>query len=87
MSTVIDAVFSHRIKPGMEDRFQSHLDKVLPVTEAKEPYVLGYEIFLQPGHLGTDLGESLTQPLGAIGRHHPSLHHPWPPDASAPRGA
>ncbi|MFI0730354.1 hypothetical protein ACH4S9_15255 [Streptomyces sp. NPDC021225] len=31
---------------------------------------------LQPGHLGIDLGELLTQPLGAIGQHHPSLHHP-----------
>ncbi|MGW3027463.1 hypothetical protein [Streptomyces sp. NPDC001221] len=31
---------------------------------------------LQPGHLRIDLGELLAQPLGAIGQHHPSLHHP-----------
>ncbi|TDD34656.1 putative quinol monooxygenase [Saccharopolyspora elongata] len=45
MSGVIDALFSYRIKPGMEDRYQAYLDKVLPVTEAQESYVLGYEIF------------------------------------------
>jgi quinol monooxygenase YgiN len=45
MSTAIDALFNYRIKPGMEDRYQAYLDKVLLVTEAKEPYVLGYEIF------------------------------------------
>jgi quinol monooxygenase YgiN len=45
MSTEINNYFSYRIKPGMEERFQAYLDKVLPVTEAQEPYVLSYEIF------------------------------------------
>lgn len=45
MSEAVDALFGYRIKPGMEDRFQAYLDKVLPVTEAREPYVLAYEIF------------------------------------------
>ncbi|WP_405427558.1 putative quinol monooxygenase [Streptomyces erythrochromogenes] len=36
------------MKPGMEDRFQASMEKVLPVTEAREPYVLGYEIFQAP---------------------------------------
>ncbi|QSE90771.1 antibiotic biosynthesis monooxygenase [Rhodococcus pseudokoreensis] len=42
---MIDALFSYRVRPGMEDRYQAYLDKVFPITEAEEPYVLGYEIF------------------------------------------
>ncbi|MFE3060477.1 putative quinol monooxygenase [Nocardia sp. NPDC059239] len=42
---MIDALFSYNVKPGMEDRYQAYLDKVFPITEAEEPYVLGYEIF------------------------------------------
>jgi len=45
MSTEIHNYFSYRVKPGMEERFQAYLDKVLPVTEAQEPYILSYEIF------------------------------------------
>jgi quinol monooxygenase YgiN len=39
----ITLLFSYRVHD--EDRFQSYLDKVLPVTEADEPYMLAYEIF------------------------------------------
>ncbi|WP_405814443.1 antibiotic biosynthesis monooxygenase [Streptomyces sp. NBC_01390] len=46
--TVVYALFHYRVKPGMEDRFQDYLAKVLPVTEAQEPYILGYEIFQAP---------------------------------------
>ena len=42
-----DTIFRYRIKPGQEERFQSYLDKVLPVTEAQEPYVLEFELFRQ----------------------------------------
>ena len=36
--------FRYRVKPGQEDRYQSYLDKVLPVTERDEPYITEYEI-------------------------------------------
>lgn len=42
MST-IDALFGYRVTD--DARFQQYLDKVFPITEADEPYVLGYEIF------------------------------------------
>jgi quinol monooxygenase YgiN len=45
MSTQIDNFFSYRVKPGMEERYESYLNKVLSVTETQEPYVLSYEIF------------------------------------------
>jgi quinol monooxygenase YgiN len=45
VSGKVDTLFVYRIKPGMEERFQQYQDKVLPVTRAREPYVLEYEIF------------------------------------------
>ncbi|WP_432013578.1 putative quinol monooxygenase [Streptomyces cucumeris] len=48
MSDVVYSLFHYRVKPGMEDRFQDYLTKVLPVTEAQESYVLSYEIFQAP---------------------------------------
>ncbi|MBA4025091.1 MAG: hypothetical protein C0482_22275 [Gordonia sp.] len=45
MSTTVQALFTYRVKPGCEEQFQSYIDKVFPVTEANEPYVVGYEIF------------------------------------------
>lgn len=39
----VDALFNYRVTD--QARYQSYLDKVLPVTQDDEPYVLGYEIF------------------------------------------
>jgi quinol monooxygenase YgiN len=51
----------------MESRFQSYLDKVLPVTEAEEPYVLGYEIF--QGDDGTYYQHERYESEDAIWKH------------------
>lgn len=39
----ITLIFSYRVHD--EALFQSYLEKVLPVTETDEPYMLAYEIF------------------------------------------
>jgi len=39
----VDTIFSFKVKD--EELFKSYLDKVLPVTENEEPYVLLYDIF------------------------------------------
>jgi quinol monooxygenase YgiN len=44
MSNQIENLFHYRIKSGMEEQYQAYLDKVLPVTQAQEPYILAYEI-------------------------------------------
>lgn len=41
--TAITLFFTYRVHD--EALFQSYLEKVLPVTEADEPYMLAYEIF------------------------------------------
>ena len=46
-TTQIDLLFRYRVKEGGESRFQEYLEKVPPLTEAEEPYVLEYEIFVQ----------------------------------------
>ena len=53
MSTQIDSFFSYRVKPGMEERYESYLNKVLSFTETQEPYVLSYEIFRGRGSNST----------------------------------
>ncbi|ROS60005.1 hypothetical protein EDF42_3386 [Curtobacterium sp. PhB172] len=40
---IVDALFNYRVTD--EARYQQYLDKVLPVTEKDEPYVLSYQIF------------------------------------------
>ncbi|MFF7006448.1 hypothetical protein ACFY9Y_08060 [Streptomyces fimicarius] len=45
MNTQVENLFRYRIKSGMEDRYQAYVDKVLPVTQSQEPYVLKYGIF------------------------------------------
>ncbi|MER5915735.1 antibiotic biosynthesis monooxygenase family protein [Streptomyces sp. NPDC001982] len=66
MSEKIDALFTYRIKPGMEERFQAYLDKMLPVIEA-EPYVLEYEIF--QGDDGTYYQHERFENEAAMWRH------------------
>ncbi|MET7540313.1 hypothetical protein [Streptomyces sp. NPDC005507] len=44
MSNEIENLFHYRVKSGMEERYQAYVNKVLPLTQAQEPYVLGYEI-------------------------------------------
>lgn len=41
--SAITLIFSYRVTD--EKRFQGYLEKVLPVTEADEPYMLAYEIY------------------------------------------
>jgi quinol monooxygenase YgiN len=41
----VDMFFRYTVKAGQQERYQAYLDKVLPVTEAQEPYILEYEIF------------------------------------------
>lgn len=41
----LDLVFHFRVKPGMEDRYQQAMDRMLPVIEVQEPYVLAYNIY------------------------------------------
>lgn len=41
--TAITLIFSYKVHD--ETLFQSYLEKVLPVTEADEPYMLAYEIY------------------------------------------
>ncbi|MGO4249912.1 hypothetical protein AB4Y87_22135 [Paenarthrobacter sp. RAF54_2] len=41
--TAITLIFSYTVHD--KALFQSYLEKVLPVTEADEPYILAYEIF------------------------------------------
>ncbi|MFJ9375047.1 putative quinol monooxygenase [Streptomyces sp. NPDC101455] len=67
MSDVVYAIFKYRVKPGMEGRFQDYLDKVLPVTEAQEPYVLGYEIFQAPD--GTYFQHEYYENEAAVWKH------------------
>lgn len=43
MTTTVDALFAYRVTD--EARFAEYTAKVFPLTEADEPYVLGYEIF------------------------------------------
>jgi hypothetical protein len=43
VDTAITLIFSYRVSD--EQRFQDYLDKVFPVTEADEPYMLEYEIY------------------------------------------
>lgn len=64
MST-IDALFSYRVTD--EARFQQYVDKVFPVTEADEPYVLSYEIFR--GSDGTYYQHELYADEDAIWKH------------------
>jgi quinol monooxygenase YgiN len=67
VSTGIDALFTYRIKPGKQEVFQSYLDKVLPVTEAEEAYVLSYEIF--QGDDGTYYQHERYESEDAIWKH------------------
>lgn len=43
----IDCLYRYSVKPGKEAVFQSYIDKVFPVTEKEEPYVLEYSISKQ----------------------------------------
>ena len=61
----VDALFNYRVTD--QARFQSYLDKVLPVTQADEPYVLGYEIF--EGADGSYYQHELYEDEAAIGKH------------------
>ncbi|WP_328413177.1 hypothetical protein OG542_21945 [Streptomyces violaceus] len=40
MSTQIENLFHYRVKSGMEEQYQACLDKILPVTQEQEPYIL-----------------------------------------------
>lgn len=64
-SQTVDALFNYRVTDPT--RFQAYLDKVLPVTEADEPYVLGYEIF--QGADGTYFQHEKYENEAAIARH------------------
>ncbi|RKE07927.1 putative quinol monooxygenase [Catellatospora citrea] len=44
-SNPIDVVFRFRVKPGKQEQYQKAIDYILPITEAKEPYVLEYNIY------------------------------------------
>ncbi|MFF3467351.1 hypothetical protein [Streptomyces sp. NPDC002619] len=61
----------HPLQLGGHDRIVD-LSAPLGLNELPDHHLGG----LQPGHLGIDLGELLAQPLGAVGQHHPPLHHP-----------
>ena len=41
----IDVIFRFRVKPGKLEVYQQAIDFILPITEAKESYVLEYEIY------------------------------------------
>jgi quinol monooxygenase YgiN len=66
-TSTIDMLFSYRIKPGMEARYQDYLEKVVPVTEAQEPYVLEYEIYQAED--GTYFQHERYEDEGALWRH------------------
>ena len=63
----IDTIFRYSIKPGQEARFQASLDKVLPFTEAEEPYVLEYSLFRQAD--GSYLQHERYENEEAVARH------------------
>jgi quinol monooxygenase YgiN len=41
----IDVIFRFRVKPGKLELYKQAIDFILPITEAKESYVLEYEIY------------------------------------------
>jgi hypothetical protein len=46
IDSTITLIFSYRVTD--EKRFQDYLEKVFPVTEVDEPYMLAYEIYQNP---------------------------------------
>ncbi|WP_249998602.1 antibiotic biosynthesis monooxygenase [Actinoplanes sp. M2I2] len=67
MTQQVDLIFRYRIKDGEQDRFEQYLDKVVGVTEAEEPYVLEYHIYMQAD--GTVLQHERYADEDAIYRH------------------
>lgn len=63
----VDLIFRYNVKPGEEQRFQAYLDKVFPVTEAQEPYVVEYQIFRQAD--GSYLQHERYESEEAVSRH------------------
>jgi quinol monooxygenase YgiN len=63
----VDLIFRYRVKDGEQERFEQYLEKVLPVTESQEPYVLEYHIFRQED--GTFLQHERYADEAAIYRH------------------
>jgi quinol monooxygenase YgiN len=41
----IDVVFRFRVKPDKLELYKQAIDLILPIAEAKEPYVLEYKIY------------------------------------------
>ena len=44
-NNLIDVIVRFRVKPGKLELYKQAIDFILPIAEAKEPYVLEYNIY------------------------------------------
>ena len=63
----VDIFTTYRVKDGQEELFEQYLEKVLPVVENQEPYVLEYRLFRSPD--GTVLQHERYDDEAAIRTH------------------